>query len=136
MKEKEKSQEFIKLCKNYQVDSTQVPEIITYKYACQIININSKAKRDNLQKTIIIISAFCKAMNWKANYNISQYRWYTIHKKEKAGLVFSVAYCEDWTSGTLAYVGSPFVLPNKDCAVFVGKHFIKLFSWKFNHKIK
>lgn len=135
---KEKSKKFIALCKRYGVNPDLVPEILTYEEACKLTNRDPKADRDNLQKIIVVIEAYCQeCKKWKADYDdTDQLRWFPVHRKTSSGLVFSCTLCENWISYSFAFVCAPFVLPNDDCAKFVGIHFLPLYSWKLKYKVK
>lgn len=134
---KKKSKEFIELCQKYGVDPNVIPEIRSYEEACKVLKLDPKKDRDAMQRTIVICEAFRKELKFKVNYkNISQQRWWPVHKMTPTGLVFSFTSCEGWLSGSFAVVGAPFVLPTSPVAKFVGIHFLPEYSWKIKYKVK
>lgn len=134
----QKSKKFIELCQKYGVDSSVVPEILSYRDACRVTKKDIKTKRDEVGQTMVIIEAFCEQAKFKINYSDPhQRRWFPVFDTSNKGFVFSRTDYERWRSRTVAFVGSPFVLPTSDHARFMGNHFIGLYKkWMLKYKVK
>lgn len=134
----QKSKKFLQLCQKYGVDSSVVPEILSYREACRITKRDIKTNRDAMAQTMVIIEAFCEQAKFKINYSDPyQRRWFPVFDASNKGFVFSNADYEYWFSRTAALVGSPFVLPTSDHARFMGKHFTELYKkWMLKYKVK
>lgn len=146
---KKKSQKFLKLCKEYDVDPANVREVLSVKQAFKIRGIDilkmpglSKIPKrfrlwlEWLYKMAVVAEAFNSDDNgkvWIPNYNDSNEEKYEIwwhvkaDSKHTSGSGLSYDDFVFWCA--CSNVPARLCFLNRDTAIFVGKHFAKEFKY-------
>jgi hypothetical protein len=144
-----KSEEFIKLCKEYEVDPDSIPEITSFEQACEFRKMDpttclpdiSMFPADHQQaltataKMYIIAEALNQDADgecWKPDWNNGDERkwlpWFDmeVDKNNPSGFRFVGSYCDVVAAGSTG--GSRLCYRNSDISGFAGKHFLSLYK--------
>lgn len=145
---KQKSKEFLRLCKKYGVDPDNVNEVLSFEAACEITGddpkslpiVNKCAARHRKRlisdyKLSIIAEALKTDLSGKksvrrdADYTTSETKYNSVFvvkadSKKRSGSGLSCSDFGLWLS--LSNVGVRLCFHNSDTAVFFGKHFLGL----------
>jgi hypothetical protein len=135
------SKSFLKLCTTYGVDANNIPvEVTTFEKACNLQGLDPKKlpgvsrlpKRHQKRiiadyKLTIIAEAIKDGKH--ANYTDGSWKYWPVFEvkaddKRPSGFGLSYDDFDDWHSHTS--VGVRLCFPNRDQAIFFGKHFLKL----------
>lgn len=138
--EKVKSEEFIKLCKEYGVNPDNVPEVLSFEAACKITgddseklpgitDINPKHSKRVVSDYKLSIIAEALGGGDPDYTDMGQYKYNAVFEVDadedrKSGFGLSFGVFDGWLSRSS--VGVRLCFPTRDQARFFGKHFIGL----------
>ena len=137
----EKSKKFIQLCKKYQVDPDNIPEILSFEDACKVtgddparlpavIGIPLKHQKRLMADYKLSIIADALRNNKPPDYNnLDEDKYFALfsveaNKKKPSGFGLSFSDYVYWY--TASGVGVRLCFPTRELTIFFGKHFIDL----------
>lgn len=100
-----------------------------YTYLPHAVPEGPEEEHDNASRMIRTMLAHRnKKLGFKANpKDKKQRRYFPIFEWTETGLVFSGTSCEDWDSGSDAFVGAPFTSPTSDDAAAFAKENLPIY---------
>jgi hypothetical protein len=145
-KPKTKSAAFKKICKSFNVDHKEIPEITSFENACTSLKLKTNCLPDVsafptehqqalLAHAQLIIIAQALNEGWKPNWNDTDqwkyYPWFEIQASEDkpSGFGFSGTGYDFWLSR--AGVGSRLCFKSRSLAIYAGKQFAELYKQYF-----
>jgi hypothetical protein len=145
-KPKTKSAAFKKICKSFDVDYKEIPEITSFADACKALKLktaclpNVDAFPKEHQQALLVhaqLVIIAQALNagWKPDWNDNNqwkfYPWFQIQASEDkpSGFGFSFTFYVYRGSGTS--VGSRLCFKSRSLAIYAGKQFAELYKQYF-----
>jgi hypothetical protein len=145
-KPKTKSAAFKKICKSFDVDYKEIPEITSFEDACKALKLKTTCLPDVsafptehqqalLAHAQLIIIAQALNEGWKPNWNDTDqwkyYPWFEIQASEDkpSGFGFSGAFTI--TGTRITAVGSRLCFKSRSLAIYAGKQFAELYKQYF-----
>jgi hypothetical protein len=145
-KPKTKSAAFKKICKSFDVDYKEIPEITSFADACKALkqkttclpNVDAFPKEHQqalLAHAQLVIIAQALNAGWKPDWNDNNqwkfYPWFEIQASEDkpSGFGFSDTAYAGWHS--ITRVGSRLCFKSRSLAIYAGKQFAELYKHYF-----